>query len=486
MSENQHYSTRSQRHSQQPKKSNTGKNIFTIISILFVALVLVGGYSIFSMKQHQAQAMEHFTDSAKSLLADIQEERDQSGLANKKTVKGNEQVKLVIYTPQNDSPIPDADKKLTALANQIKKQVKADEMAVLVSKVAVKHVTDQLDTYQLVAEHYRWNEKENTFKQAKGLSEAPVYVSQKTGKAVAIKDVIPSEADLLGIQQVIQQKILDASKKKGMIDKVLTMPRISFDNEITYTPENLTISLPKNDTGTSTITLAYKDIAAYVNTQLVDPATVKDALPVIDPKKKYIALTFDDGPNSVTTPKLLDILKEKNAKATFFMLGENVSANQELVKRVHEEGHEVASHSYSHPQLTTLNAEQVQEEVRKTDKAIFEASGILPRNIRPPYGAIDGATAKTIGKPIIQWDIDSEDWKSKNAAIITPRVTGSAYNGAMILMHDIHSETIAAVPGIIDTLQAQGYEFVTIDTLLAGKQKPLHQYFGMTDERYVE
>ena len=218
----------------------------------------------------------------------------------------------------------------------------------------------------------------------------------------------------------------------------------------------------------------------------MDQATLKDdSIPALDPNKKYVALTFDDGPNPATTPKILDILKEKKATATFFLLGENVAANQDLVKRIVDEGNEVGSHSYSHPLLTTLSDEEVKAEVQKTDKAIFEACGILPQNLRAPYGAADQRVAKIAGKPLIHWSVDSQDWESKNADAINARLKSTLYEGSIVLMHDIHEATLQALPQVIDTMRAEGYEFVSVDTMLQQSQKPLYTYFGATDFRMI-
>lgn len=482
--------SRSRRRNSQPQKpnqSNKGKNLFTLLSILFVLGVFGGGYWIFTIKNNEVMATEHFADNAKVLLADIQEERDQSGLANKKTIDSSDQLKVVVYTPQKANlPFEDLEKDLQTITEKNKEQTKKDEMAVIVSKVTLRHLTDQMDRYQIISERYRWNEAKREFIKEETLEDSPLYASQQTGKMITAKDLIPSEADLLGIQQVIQQKILDQSDDKTMIDKVLALPAISFDSEFTYSPEKLTVVLPKNDTGVDKITLDYKEIAAFINTEFVDPSTIEGALPTLDPNKKYAALTFDDGPNPATTPKLLDFLKEKNVKATFFMIGENVTANKEIAKRIHEEGHEVGSHTYTHTPLPGLSQEQIQTEVRKTDKAIFEATGVLPQNIRAPYGAVDVKTARITAKPFIEWSVDSADWQTKNTESIKRQVLSQTYNGTLILMHDIHPETVDAVPAIIDGLQKEGYELVTVDTLLSSRQKPLHQYFGVGDERVVD
>jgi peptidoglycan/xylan/chitin deacetylase (PgdA/CDA1 family) len=212
---------------------------------------------------------------------------------------------------------------------------------------------------------------------------------------------------------------------------------------------------------------------------------LKEQQSTLDQNKKYVALTFDDGPNDTTTLDLLKILKDNDVKATFFELGQMVDRYPEVSKKVHEEGHEIASHSYSHPQLNTLSPEDVKAEITKTDKAIYQATGVLPKNLRPPYGAIDQQSAQAAGKSIIQWSVDTEDWKLKDPNKILKVVQNNVYDGSIILLHDIHPKSVQAVPGIIQTLKAQGYEFVTVDQLLNGKQKPMYQYFGATDERSV-
>lgn len=484
--------SRASRHELNNKKkpSNKGKNIFTLVSIALVALVGFGGYTIYEIKHEEALAKEAFEKGAKTLLAEVQEERDQSGLPSTKQEKDQDFVKTVVYLPSNKEeqvPIENVDKDLENLAAKMKKNVKKEERAVVVSKLDLKHLTEKLDAYQMTADHYKWDPEKESFTQEKSLTEDPIYIAHATGKPVTSKDLVKSEADLLGIQQVIQQKILDQAKdKNAIIDKVLNMPRVSFKDKIEYAPDSLTFELPKNDTDTDKITLDYKDIAAYIDSSLVDPATIKDAFPTLEAGKKYVALTFDDGPNPTTTPKILDILKAKKASATFFMLGENVAANKDLVKRVLDEGNEIASHSFSHPVLPSLSDEQVKSEILKTDKAIFEACGVLPRNIRPPYGAADERVARLTGKPIINWNVDSEDWKSKNAGAINKQIKDNLYEGTIVLMHDIQPATVQALPGVIDNMRKEGYEFVSVDKMLKGQQKPMYVYFGATDFRLAK
>ncbi|WP_434101470.1 polysaccharide deacetylase family protein [Enterococcus faecalis] len=216
---------------------------------------------------------------------------------------------------------------------------------------------------------------------------------------------------------------------------------------------------------------------------------MKDALPALDRNEKYVALTFDDGPNNSSTLDLLNILKVNNVKATFPILKRTVDQNPDVAKQVHDEGHEVACHLYSHPQLNTLSTDELQSEMNKANKAkkasLF-ATGLLFGNICYSNVILYRIDTETIGMPIIQWNIDSLDWKTKNSEAINNVVKQSLFNELIILIHDIHHESVKAVPRLFFLLRCEGYEFVTIDQLLSGKQKPLHRPSYLNDERLVD
>lgn len=185
----------------------------------------------------------------------------------------------------------------------------------------------------------------------------------------------------------------------------------------------------------------------------------------VDTGRKLIALTFDDGPSTVTTPRLLDTLKNKNVKATFFVLGTKALAAPDLARREEAEGHEVASHTPYHNQLTKLTAAQVQAEKAEMERIFTEVLGHLPPFTRPPYGSYNQTVQGVLNQPLILWSIDPRDWADRNANTVCTRVVGAARNGAIILVHDIHATTVDAVPCIIDNLRSQGYEFLTISEL---------------------
>jgi peptidoglycan/xylan/chitin deacetylase (PgdA/CDA1 family) len=185
----------------------------------------------------------------------------------------------------------------------------------------------------------------------------------------------------------------------------------------------------------------------------------------------YIAMTFDDGPSPETTPRLLDILKERNIKATFFMIGQNAERNPAIVKRILAEGHEIGNHSWTHPQLSKLSDDRVTEEINKTQDAIKNASGYTPVLLRPPYGAITARQKewieKQFGLSVIIWSVDPFDWKRPGASVIEQRILAGARPGAIILSHDIHKQTIDAMPATLDALAAKGFKFVTVSQLIA-------------------
>ncbi len=188
---------------------------------------------------------------------------------------------------------------------------------------------------------------------------------------------------------------------------------------------------------------------------------------------KLIALTFDDGPSKATTPRLLDILNGRNVKATFFVLGNMALGAPDIVRREAAEGHEVASHTPYHNQLTLLNASQIRSQAIEMDRIFTDILGTVPPFTRPPYGSYNDTVRNALGQPLIIWSIDPRDWADRNASIVCSRVTSAAFDGAIILVHDIHTTTVDAIPCIIDNLRAQGYQFLTVSELAAAKNVPL-------------
>ncbi len=186
---------------------------------------------------------------------------------------------------------------------------------------------------------------------------------------------------------------------------------------------------------------------------------------------KVIAITFDDGPSPQNTPRLLDMLKERHIKATFFLIGKSAATWPDIVKRIVAEGHEVANHSWTHPQFTKIGTAKTMEELQLTHDAIIKACGVTPIMFRPPYGAATLTQKKAIherfGYTCVLWDVDPEDWKSpKSVEKVHDQVIGQTRPGSIILCHDIHKETVDAMPVVLDELKAKGYQFCTVTQII--------------------
>src|SRR5437016_7815754 len=184
----------------------------------------------------------------------------------------------------------------------------------------------------------------------------------------------------------------------------------------------------------------------------------------------YIAMSFDDGPSAMLTPKLLDVLAAHHIQATFFVIGENVMEHPEIVARAAREGHEIGNHSWSHPNLAKMSQESVRSQLQRTDVAIKNATGERPTLMRPPYGSITDREKHWIhdefGYRIILWDVDPYDWKRPGPAVVRNRILKETRPGSIVLSHDIHPGTIEAMPSTLDALEAKGLKFVTVSELI--------------------
>ena len=189
----------------------------------------------------------------------------------------------------------------------------------------------------------------------------------------------------------------------------------------------------------------------------------------IDKTKKLIAFTFDDGPLKGNTERVLKALEKNDARATFFMLGQNATYYPDTVKKVLESGNEVSSHTWNHTYLPNLSAAKVRAQEDKTANAIYKACGSKPVSVRPPYGAINDNVKKGIDTALILWSVDTLDWKTKNTDATVKTILKNAKDGDIVLMHDIHKPTVAAVEKVLPKLKAKGYEVCTVSELLEAK-----------------
>lgn len=187
---------------------------------------------------------------------------------------------------------------------------------------------------------------------------------------------------------------------------------------------------------------------------------------------RRVALTFDDGPDPIRTPALLDALAEVEAPATFFVVGNRVDASRELTARIAREGHELGNHTYSHPYLPLARSKRVAHELATTDAAIERATGIVPTLARPPYGGRSPRNVRVFdraGKRLVLWDVNSFDWKGLTAEAIVERVLARTRPGSIILLHEARDGgevTIDAVRLLVPALRSRGYELSTVSGVL--------------------
>lgn len=223
------------------------------------------------------------------------------------------------------------------------------------------------------------------------------------------------------------------------------------------------------------IKLANKNIPSNAPLDIKAPKLMK-----VDPKKKMVAITLDDGPHKTLTERAMAAFEKYNGRATFFELGRNMEIYPNVVKEVYERGHEIASHAYSHAQLTKLDPATLDAEISRTQEACFKVSGIEPTLIRPPYGAKNDNVKnafRSYGLNMILWDGDTEDWRySKNpdgAQTVCNNIVADAKaksgDGNIVLIHDIHENSIAGLEMALDQLGKEGYQFVTVSDLIKYK-----------------
>lgn len=189
---------------------------------------------------------------------------------------------------------------------------------------------------------------------------------------------------------------------------------------------------------------------------------------VIDPAKPMVALTFDDGPHETYSNQILDVLEANHAVATFFEVGRNVALYPAVVAREAELGCEIGSHSNAHKNLSKLKKATLLDDLAAADAAFIAAGVPAPTLVRPPYGAVNKTVRTATGRSLITWNIDTEDWRTKDPQKVISYVQGlQNLDGAVVLMHSIHESSAQAAAVLIPWLQEQGYQLVTVTELMA-------------------
>ena len=305
------------------------------------------------------------------------------------------------------------------------------------------------------------------------------YYLGKDGKEFSLSNLFssPDEAKqkfLSKIKQQLAVKGLSEEKNKEVITTLRDKDMATW--KFTYDESKFNINIEPIVSDVSSVEVSINDVFKYIEEAYLKGEDLEKYKTYIKKRtRKAVALTFDDGPSPKTTPVALDLLKKYNAKGTFFMVGHAVEGNEDIIKRVIAEGHQIGNHSWDHPVLTKISLEKAKSQINDTTAALKKASGLDVHIMRPPYGAINGAIQAAVDQSFILWDVDTLDWKNRNTASIMKEVR-KAQPGSIILMHDIHQTTIDALPLILQYLTEQGFEMVTIEELM-GDQLELHQSY---------
>ncbi len=234
------------------------------------------------------------------------------------------------------------------------------------------------------------------------------------------------------------------------------------DNENLFFPDLVLNSSPLAESDT----LPEENIPHPVYDKKTDSKFVgTNYSPVIDSKEKVIALTFDDGPNYRTTPKLLEALKERDVKVTFFVVGSNISGNEEILQKMIEYGCEIGIHSFGHANYYKMTVEEVMADIKHCSELIEGATGIVPILVRPPYGNIQDEIVKAKDYYYINWCVDPVDWKADSKESIVEHIKEHTSSGSIVLLHDIHKMSCDAAIDLIDQFKADGWRFVTVSEL---------------------
>ena len=296
------------------------------------------------------------------------------------------------------------------------------------------------------------------------------------------KDVVSYE-NVIDIEKVKEKVInyLDVKYSESLVENI---NNLDF-NYVNYLFNNEGVKLYFNEVKTSSISYVpnvfiskenLKNILKYeydINKEYVFKEVVKD---------KLMALTFDDGPSDVTG-NILDVLKSYDAHATFFALGNRMKTYKVTLQRIVDEGHEVASHTYSHKDLSTLDEKGILNQINTTNVNFNSITGEKIKYVRPPYGSYNSKVLNTVSHPLIMWNIDTKDWDTRDAKKTANTVIKKAFNGGIALMHDLYFSNVEALKIMLPELEAKGYRFVTISEM--------SEVFGVTLEngkayRYIE
>ncbi len=446
---------------------------------------------------HRIMADQFNEEEFKRIIQVEQEDAKKynENLTVKDETKGNMEVQELIPTDASGNPIEAIATEMDALKQEVlEKYAGATKKTLIFFKAYQTKIISNVNDIHYYVSVYQ--QKESGFEQLEFKELSHQLVFADTLQPFEIAKLFNNE---LAVSNFFVKKALDEAKANGLSDEQTAKVTAQFMDgnwkklDASIIQNGVRVKYKDASDQDAEWTIPFTELFAYMNENMI-PETEKDNyeayLATVKEKlgKKRIALSFDDGPRAETTPKVLEILKKYNAHATFYIVGSHVEGNESIIKQIVAEGHELGDHSYSHPLLTKKSADEVYQEVHKTSDLIAKASGGLrPMSLRPPYGGFNKMVSEQAGIAIVNWSIDSLDWKYRDAAKAIEHIKETAHNGGILLMHDIHEESVEALPAVIEYLQAEGYELVTVTELMADQPlKSNYVYFDRVENKQVQ
>ena len=436
--------------------------LIALVAIFSVSICVLG--SMIGYKVYTKQSFEQKIESLKK------EKDDQLSEGNQKDHFRKGQVEVIAYYPLQGEQVISSVKEI--MTQDIKENLvfyyteKQDStLKGIVNRSVMKQV------YDLTSSKVEETEKTSLEKVHLTEDGKPFTLDQLFSDASKAKEQLIKE-----LTSFLQDKKLEQEKVdqivKGFSDQDLSAWNFDYkDSQIILYPSHAVENLDE-------IALPVSSFFEVIQSSyLLDKDAELYKAYYEKKNRKVVALTFDDGPNPATTNQALDTLSKYGIKATFFVLGKNVSGNEEILKRMKADGHVIGNHSWSHPILSQLSLDEAKKQITDTEDVLTKVLGSSSKLMRPPYGAITDDIRNSLDLSFIMWDVDSLDWKNKNEASILTEIQREVKNGSIILMHDIHAETVHALPKVIDYLKGQGYDFVTVPDLLDSRLKAHQLYY---------
>lgn len=462
----------SQSFNYQPPKKKTGK----IIAIILLILLLIGGGGFgayyayanemgpFAEKNVDASKLEVETTSVLS--------EDNQGVEMVTQSFKSDRYPFTITYPQLKEDPDQFNKEAFSFVKK-EKQAYVDE--VVNSRLKQKDASGQLtiDTQTLInkdglmtfvmTSQPEINRSENP---SHTMRWQVLRFNSETKKRLTFNEVVEQTPEnLKALNDLVENALLndtDNADKLTTTDKgFLADKDWDFYQQFTITDEGLTLYFNPDDTfnAADALTISMMDLNDFL--------TEEYKVVRVDPTKKLVALTFDDGPDPYGTPVVLETLEKYKAKGTFFMLGSRVKEYPDLAVRIRDEGHELGNHSWSHPLLTRISADKVAQEINSTVDIIEQTTGQKPTVFRPPYGGFNQTVVDQLkGIPVIMWEVDTNDWKYRSEARLLEEVKKQVHDRSIILMHDIHKTTADGLDAVIQYLKDEDYHFVTTTEML--------------------